>query len=107
MSRRPAFAVIFALLLSLTAGPAAAAPPQFTPGALDLGDPYFPGDGNGGYDVEHYLLDVRYDPATDALTGVATITARASQNLSAFNLDFDDPLNASGVSVNGRPAGSV
>ena len=35
------------------------------------------------------LLDLAYDPATDVLTGVATITARATQNLSSFNLDFD------------------
>ena len=47
MSRRPAFAVILALLLSLTTGPAVAAPPQFSPGADSAGDPYFPGDGNG------------------------------------------------------------
>ena len=105
MSRRPAFAVILALLLSLTTGPAVAAPPQFSPGADSAGDPYFPGDGNGGYDVEHYLLDVRYDPASDMLSGVATITARATQNLSSFNLDFDDPLTASSVTVNRRPAG--
>ncbi|HEU4863188.1 MAG TPA: M1 family peptidase, partial [Candidatus Limnocylindria bacterium] len=107
MSRRPAFAVIIALLLSLTTGPAAAAPPQFTPGASGLGDPYFPADGNGGYDVEHYLLEVRYDPATDTLNGVATITARATQNLSRFNLDFDDPLQATSVVVNRMPAASV
>ena len=54
------------------------APPQFTPGASGLGDPYFPADGNGGYDVEHYLLEVRYDPATDTLNGVATITTNGT-----------------------------
>jgi aminopeptidase N len=58
------------------------------PGAAGIGDPYFPLDGNGGYDVEHYDLDVRYDPATDVLTGVATIHAVATQHLSSFNLDF-------------------
>ena len=36
----------------------------------------------------HYLLKVSYDPATDRLVGVATISARATQNLSRFNLDF-------------------
>ena len=29
-----------------------------------IGDPYFPLDGNGGYDVEHYGLDLAYDPPT-------------------------------------------
>ena len=32
--------------------------------AAGIGDPYFPLDGNGGYDVQHYDLDLAYDPAT-------------------------------------------
>ena len=55
-----------------------------------MGDEYFPLDGNGGYDVKHYDLDLAYDPATDTLTGVARIEARATQNLSSFNLDLDN-----------------
>ena len=47
-----------------------------------------PGHGNGGYDVGHYGLDVRYDPSTDRLTGRAVITATATQDLSRFNLDL-------------------
>ena len=38
--------------------------PRFTPGDPGIGDPYFPLDGNGGYDVDHYDLAIRYDPAT-------------------------------------------
>ncbi|MGC4744244.1 M1 family metallopeptidase [Micromonospora sp. DT201] len=60
----------------------------FRPGAADAGDPYVPGSGNGGYDVTHYGLDVRYDPSTDRLTGRAVITATATQDLSRFNLDL-------------------
>jgi aminopeptidase N len=60
-----------------------------TPGTSGIGDYYYPLDGNGGYDVTHYDLDVRYDPATDVLTGVARIDAAATQDLSSFNLDFD------------------
>ena len=37
------------------------------PGSPGIGDPYFPSDGNGGYDVAHYDLEVTYDPATDEL----------------------------------------
>jgi hypothetical protein len=77
--------------------------PQFQPGAPGAGDPYFPLDGNGGYDVQHYLLDVKYQPATDVLTGVATISARATQNLSSFNLDFEG-LTVRSIKVNGRSA---
>lgn len=73
------------------------------PGAPGLGDPYYPLDGNGGYDVKHYLLNVDYDPATDRLAGTAVITARATQDLSAFNLDLDG-LTVRAVTVNARPA---
>ncbi|MEU4287664.1 M1 family aminopeptidase [Kribbella sp. NPDC026596] len=70
---------------------------------MGAGDPYFSTDGNGGYDVKHYLLDVKYAPATDRLTGVATISARATQNLSRFNLDLQG-LTVRSITVNGRPA---
>ncbi|MGO4692279.1 M1 family metallopeptidase [Glaciibacter sp. 2TAF33] len=110
-ARRAATLVALGALLigSMVApGAALAASPHqaasgFTPGAPGLGDPYFPLDGNGGYDVKHYLLDLRYDPATDVLSGTAVITARATQNLSAFNLDFDG-LMVRSVRVNARTA---
>ncbi|MBQ1029041.1 M1 family metallopeptidase [Micromonospora parva] len=70
----------------------------FRPGAADVGDPYVPGRGNGGYDVAHYGLDVRYDPSTDRLTGKAVITATATQDLSRFNLDLAG-LEVGAVSV--------
>ncbi|WNB86600.1 hypothetical protein [Cellulomonas sp. ATA003] len=76
---------------------------SFTPGAAGVGDPYFPLDGNGGYDVRHYDLDVRYDPATDVIVGEATITAHATQDLSAFNLDLSG-LAVRSVVVDGRTA---
>jgi hypothetical protein len=40
---------------------------DYEPGAPGVGDPYFPLYGNGGYQVNHYDLSVRYDPATDEL----------------------------------------
>jgi aminopeptidase N len=85
------------------AGSAAAGP---TPGAPGVGDPYFPLDGNGGYDVQDYRLDVAYDPATDVLTGTATLTARATQDLSAFNLDLRG-LEVRSVTVDGTAAGTA
>jgi hypothetical protein len=48
-------------------------------------------------------LNLRYDPATDRLDGVATITATATQNLSSFDLDLQG-LTATEVSVNDAPA---
>jgi aminopeptidase N len=73
-------------LLVATAGAAAAA--DFTPGSSGLGDPFFPDGGNGGYDVANYSLKLAYDPATDVLEGRAVVTARATQNLSRFDLDL-------------------
>jgi aminopeptidase N len=72
-------------------------------GAPGVGDPYYPLYGNGGYDARHYLLKIRYNPATDRLVGVATITARATQNLCRFNLDFQG-MTVRSVKVNGKPA---
>ncbi|MFE3492879.1 M1 family metallopeptidase [Streptomyces sp. NPDC059175] len=74
-----------------------------TPGAAGLRDPYFPKLGNGGYDVTHYDLVLRYDPKAGTLAGAATITARATQDLSAFNLDLHG-LTVEGVTVDGTPA---
>jgi aminopeptidase N len=73
-------------------------------GAPGVGDPYYPLYGNGGYDVQHYLLNVSYDPATDRLVGVATITARATESLCRFNLDFQG-MTVRSVVVNGNRAG--
>jgi hypothetical protein len=103
MSHR--FAVVAAALVCMAIAPASApaAFGPFTPGAAGIGDPYFPTDGNGGYDVDHYLLELQYDPTTDVLQGVATIKAEATQNLSTFNLDLNG-LNVRRITVDGRPA---
>jgi aminopeptidase N len=84
----------------LLAVPASAAEPS--PGAPGAGDAYYPAYGNGGYDVGHYDLRLRYQPETDRLTGTATLLATATQDLSRFNLDF--ALEVSEVRVNGRKA---
>jgi aminopeptidase N len=73
-----------------------------TPGAPGAGDPYFPDDGNGGIDVVHYDVHDRYDLATGQLRGHTTLTVRATQDLSRFDLDL--LLPASHVSVDGRTA---
>ena len=93
----------FVLVASMIWTTATAATATFRPGSPGLGDPYFPLDGNGGYDVKHYLLDIRYHPATDVLQGTATIRARATQDLSRFNLDFVG-LTVDSITVGGSPA---
>ncbi|MGW7043798.1 M1 family metallopeptidase [Streptomyces avermitilis] len=74
-----------------------------TPGADGIGDSYFPQLGNGGYDARHYDLDVAYNPDTDRLDGRTTLTARATQRLSSFDLDLQK-LDVTKVEVNGRRA---
>jgi len=108
--RRGYLVMICALSLGLVAAPsltANAAPvraPLFSPGAPGAGDPYFPDMGNGGYDVRHYDIRLAFDPRTKAISATTTILARATQNLSRFNLDFQGPLKISKLSVNGRDA---
>ncbi|MFC0866070.1 M1 family peptidase [Sphaerimonospora cavernae] len=75
----------------------------FTPGSAGLGDPYFPHAGNGGYDVGHYDIKLRFDPEERHLTATTTITATATENLSRFNLDYSGPKIRK-VEVNGKGA---
>ncbi|MEH0474450.1 M1 family metallopeptidase [Streptomyces sp. B21-097] len=86
--------VAVAALLT-AAGPAVAAGPVGTAG---VGDPYFPLAGNGGYHVSHYDLTLRYDPAGRHLDGTAVLTARATQRLTRFDLDFQG-LKITGLTV--------
>ena len=66
-----------------------ASPDQSTAGGADgAGDPYYPTDGNGGYDVTAYHVSISYDPAAKQLDGDTTITAKATDDLSVFNLDL-------------------
>ena len=93
-----------ALALGATLATVAPASAQFSPGASGLGDPFFPSAGNGGYDVGHYDLDLRYRPSSGKLVAHARIEATAKQALSAFNLDFRGP-EISSVTVDGAAAG--
>ena len=87
--------------------PAQAQPPADPlAGSSGLGDPYYPEDGNGGYDVRHYDVAIDYDPPSRQLVGKARIDATATQALHAFNLDYAGPA-VSAVSVNNLPAGFV
>src|SRR3954452_4151134 len=102
-SRRAAIALALVSLAAAAAAPAGGARP--TPGAPGLGDRVFPLLGNGGYDVQHYLLDLRYASAdpTAAVHGTVTITARATQDLSRFDLDWSGGAIGN-VTVDGRAA---
>lgn len=73
-------------------------------GARGVGDSYFPNLGNGGFDVEHYLIESTIDPEAGEITaGTTTITAVATQNLAGFYLDFRS-LEILGLTVDGVTA---
>ncbi|MCB0190108.1 MAG: M1 family metallopeptidase, partial [Caldilineaceae bacterium] len=77
--------------------------PDPTVGAPGMGDPLFPLEGNGGIDVQHYLLDIAWDASTQAIAAEATLTISPTQTLSAFDLDFHG-LSIDDVTVDGTAA---
>ncbi len=86
------------------------APPQLRPaagpaGTRGVGDPYFPAAGNGGYDVQHYTIDLDVEVASGRLLPgtAATIEATATQELAEFSLDLL-ALDVQAVTVDGARA---
>ncbi|OBK17092.1 M1 family metallopeptidase [Mycobacterium asiaticum] len=67
-------------------------------------DPYLPRNGNVGYTVSRYELDLEYRVAINRLSGTATITAVTLTELADFTLDLSSALSVSKVSVNGKRA---
>lgn len=65
-------------------------------------DPYLPSNGNFGYRVSRYDLDLEYKVSINRLSGSATITAATLAALRTFTLDLSDALTVNKVSVNGR-----
>src|SRR6476469_2535321 len=68
-------------------------------------DPYLPANGNFGYRVSRYELELEYKVTINRLSGAATITAVTLTALQTFTLDLSHALSVTKVSVNGkRPA---
>jgi aminopeptidase N len=84
-----------------SAGDNATGSVRFHPGAPSLHDPGAPGLGNGGYLISHYGIRLSYRSPNGELTGSTVITAKATEDLSRFTLDF--ALPSSSVRLNGRP----
>ncbi len=75
-----------------------------TAGAAGMGDSLYPDFGNGGYNVEHYTLDITVnDVSTSDLTAETIISAIATQSLTSFNLDFIG-FEITALTVNNAPA---
>src|SRR5918995_1912585 len=103
MPRRTLLLTALAAAALLTAAAPASAT-RYVAGAPGAGDPFYPFAGNGGYQVKHYGLALDYAPASDVLSGRAAVFARATQNLSSFNLDLRRFLDVERVTVNGKRA---
>ncbi len=56
--------------------------------AAGLGDEYYPGLGNAGYDVEHVTLELTIDPFLPRIEGRATFDATATENLESWSVDL-------------------
>lgn len=80
-----------------------APPAAEAPSGDGAGDPYYPEDGNPGYDVTAYHVQISYDPGSKALQGDALITAKAGASLPEFNLDLLG-LEVTSVTVGGDKA---
>ncbi len=86
--------LIAGLVAAMVAGRPPAAPgasgSQTSPtdGGDGVGDPYFPSAGGGGYDAEHYAIDLVWDEAAGVLSGTTTLTARATRELTTFHVDL-------------------
>jgi aminopeptidase N len=116
--RRAAVVAVAVVGLLGLSGLASAAPgdpgkPRFAPGADGAGDSYFPYAGNGGYDVQHYDLDIDYTPPAPALaplqgqlSGVATLDLTATRDVDRFNLDLRG-MSVTAVTVNGKAATGI
>jgi aminopeptidase N len=76
------------LLIAGTLGISFAQDGSSPPGPESIGDPYYPGLGNSGYDVEHYTIVLDVDVETNTIAALTTIEAEARADLDTFNLDF-------------------
>ncbi|WP_174187786.1 M1 family metallopeptidase [Nocardia barduliensis] len=67
-------------------------------------DDYLPQNGNRGYRVSRYELELSYRVAANRLAGRAVITAVTTEVRPRFALDLSQALSVSKVSVNGAKA---
>lgn len=94
-----------ALLLGVLApSGATGAAEQSAPTRAGIGDPYYPTDGNGGYDVGSYRIALDYRSGPHTIAGRTTVRAKATSRLPRFDLDLDG-LVVTRVLVDGRRAG--
>jgi aminopeptidase N len=90
------------LAVALTGG-ALVASAGAAPTDNGIGDPYYPADGNPGYRVSAYHVDLDYFPKTFSLAATTAVHARATTRLPSFHLDLDG-LRVLKITVDGHRA---
>ena len=102
--RMPAAALsVTGLAAALLLAAACGSGEEPSPGSPGLGDPLYPGLGNGGYEVAHYTVTLAVDVDGNFVSGKVSIEANATQALSSFNLDMRG-LEVLEARVSDRPA---
>jgi len=86
-----------------TSFPSSSATPQTMPGASGIGDTYYPDMGNGGYDVQHYYIDLSVNMSANEISASVIIESVATQNLSQLNLDFLG-MQIDSINIDDQPA---
>ncbi|GAC67568.1 M1 family metallopeptidase [Gordonia soli] len=67
-------------------------------------DPYLPKNGNLGYRISRYDLELEYKVSSNRLAGDATLTATSYNELRRFTLDLASTMKVARVLVNGSRA---
>ncbi|WP_235737040.1 hypothetical protein [Nocardioides alcanivorans] len=65
-------------------------------------DTYYPNIGDPSVDALHYDLDLTWQPEQRQLTGIATISLRATSTRDVFQLDFSDALQVDAATLDGE-----
>lgn len=78
-------------------------PPSGIAERLSAGDSRYPGLGNGGYDADHYTIDLSVAEDTGEITALVDMTAIATEDLDVFSLDFVG-YDVTDLTVDGAPA---
>ncbi len=68
-----------------------------------VGDELFPDLGNPGIDVDHYDVDLSYDPDSEVIDATVTLAINATSPLHAFTLD-QVGLDVAAVAIDGADA---
>ena len=89
--------------VALTVLPLPAQALEPSPGSPSSGDSVIPARGNGGYDVDHYDIALRWRASSHGIAATTSVRATARKDLSAFNLELQG-LTVRDVTVDGVPA---